>query len=132
MLEKLEQQAANPSLWDDVSHAQQLLKRRATVQNVVNQVQSLTQRFQEARELIKLAKESDDQAFYDECVNSLVELKSEIYKAQVISLLSEDADENNCFLEINSGAGGTEAQDWVAMLARMYSRWAEDRGYKCE
>jgi peptide chain release factor 2 len=81
---------------------------------------------------MRLARESDDQAFYEECLQSLAELKAKIDKAQLLSFFSEDADENNCFLEINSGAGGTEAQDWVAMLARMYSRWAETRGYQCE
>jgi peptide chain release factor 2 len=132
LLQELEEQSADPSLWDDVSRAQLLLKKRAAVQSVVNQVQSLEKRFREACDLIELAKEDDDQTFYDECVRSLAELKAEVDKAQVLSLLSEDADENNCFLEINSGAGGTEAQDWVAMLARMYSRWAEDHEYKCE
>lgn len=83
-------------------------------------------------ELLALAKEEQDQAVYDECVASLKALQKELEKAQIAALLSEETDANNCFLEINSGAGGTEAQDWCAMLARMYMRWADQRGFSVE
>jgi peptide chain release factor 2 len=132
LLKELDAQAESESLWDDAARARDVLKQRASVQGVVDMVARFSQTLEDALELMALAKEEEDQATYDECVAALSALKIEVEKAQLTSLLSGEADENNCFMEINSGAGGTEAQDWVAMLARMYTRWAEKRGFKAE
>ena len=81
-------------------------------------------------ELIDLAEEESDQDFIDLSVLQLNELVKKCDKLQLESLLSGEADANNCYIEIHAGAGGTEAQDWALMLQRMYSRWSEKRGFK--
>ncbi len=81
-------------------------------------------------ELIALGEEEGDQEVVTEAEQALEALKATTEKKQLESLLSGEADENDAFLEVNSGAGGTEAQDWAQMLLRMYIRWSERRGYK--
>lgn len=83
-------------------------------------------------ELIELAEAEGDEALVDEAVASLAELEAQAEKDKVEALLSGEADSNNAFIEINSGAGGTESQDWAEMLLRMYMRWGERRGFKVE
>ena len=82
--------------------------------------------------LAELAESEEDAASLDEAQGLLDALKARARKQQLQSLLSGEADANDCYLEVNAGAGGTEAQDWAEMLLRMYSRWAESRGYKIE
>ena len=82
--------------------------------------------------LAELAESEEDAASLDEAQGLLDALKARARKQQLQSLLSGEADSNDCYLEVNAGAGGTEAQDWAEMLLRMYSRWAESRGYKVE
>jgi len=79
-----------------------------------------------------MAEAEKDDALVLEAENALKQVASELSRLGIESLLSGEADHYDCFLEINSGAGGTESQDWAAMLMRMYSRWAGKRGFKCE
>ena len=88
--------------------------------------------FQDNLELAEMAEAEKDDAVLNEAENALVRVAAELNKLEIDSLLSGEADAYDCFLEINSGAGGTESQDWAAMLLRMYSRWATRRGYKFE
>ncbi len=81
-------------------------------------------------EMIELAGEEGDQALVEEAEAGIRALHAEAAQLRLESLLSGEADGNNCYVEVNAGAGGTEAQDWGEMLARMYMRWAEKRGYK--
>ncbi len=83
-------------------------------------------------ELAEMAEEEDDQETFDEAEQALIALKEQLARLQLESLLSGEADGNDCFLEIHAGAGGTESQDWAEMLLRMYVRWAERRGFKLE
>jgi peptide chain release factor 2 len=131
-LDRLDATALREDLWNDPQEAQRVLKRRSRLKAVIDKIGQYQASFMDYRTLIDLAKEGDDQALYNECVEGLKLLKTEVEKAQLLSLLSGPSDVNNCFLDINSGAGGTEAQDWVAMLARMYSRWASQRGFSVE
>lgn len=128
-LAELDKEAEAESLWEDAEAAQKLLKARSDLQAVVQRVQNFWAQFDDVKAGLELAKSEDDEAFAADCLLSLQKLHKEVEKAQVAALLSSEGDENNAFVEINSGAGGTEAQDWVAMLARMYSRWAEQRGF---
>ena len=81
---------------------------------------------------MSLAEEENDVGLVNEAYGELTHLAEIAIKKQLESLLSGEADANNCFIEIHPGAGGTEAQDWAAMLLRMYSRWAEARGFKLQ
>jgi peptide chain release factor 2 len=129
-LSEIDKQSNNSDLWDDLAFAKDLLKKRASIANVVALVSGYIKKFENVLELLSLAETEKDQDLYDDCANTILQLSIDVEKAKIASFLSEEADENNCFLEINSGAGGTEAQDWVAMLARMYSRWADLHGFE--
>ena len=92
----------------------------------------LSQECNDFKELAELSEAEDDQKGLDEIALQLGTLQSRVRKAELEALLSGEADANDAFLEVHSGSGGTEAQDWAEMLLRMYSRWADARGYKVE
>lgn len=108
------------------------MKERESLQVSVNCIQGLEQSLKDSIELIELAEMEDDATVLSEAETSLEQLKTYAARLQLETLLSGEADSNDCFIEINAGAGGTEAQDWAEMLARMYSRWAEAHNYKLE
>lgn len=108
------------------------MKERESLQVSVNRIQGLEQSLKDSIELIELAEMEDDATVLSEAETSLEQLKTYAARLQLETLLSGEADSNDCFIEINAGAGGTEAQDWAEMLARMYSRWAEAHNYKLE
>lgn len=82
--------------------------------------------------LLEMAESEKDELAIGEAEGALISLQKKTFKSQIDSLLSGEADESECFLEVHAGAGGTEAQDWAEMLMRMYLRWAEDHGYKVD
>lgn len=131
-LENLDQQAELPSLWDDPTTAQKLLKEREALANSIGKIKALEQRLKDNADLIELGESEGDQGIIDEAEQGIFDLQKECGRLQIETLLSGEADANNCFIEVNAGAGGTEAQDWTHMLARMYSRWAESKKYKIE
>ncbi|MBY0281063.1 MAG: peptide chain release factor 2 [Alphaproteobacteria bacterium] len=131
-LNYLNEQAESPSLWDDQAAAQKILKDRDSLQSSVNRIQNLEQSLKDGIELIELAEMEDDAEVLSDAEKSLEQLKIYAARLQLETLLSGEADSNDCFIEINAGAGGTEAQDWAEMLGRMYSRWAEAHNYKLE
>jgi peptide chain release factor 2 len=108
------------------------LKERESLQSSVNRIQSLEQSVQDSVELIELAEMEEDATVLAEAEKSLEQLTTYAARLQLETLLSGEADSNDAFIEINAGAGGTEAQDWAEMLGRMYSRWAEAHNYKLE
>src|SRR6056300_31417 len=99
---------------------------------MIDDVNSITRQLDDAIEMVELAEAEGDEDLVAETLAQLVELEILATRKQLESLLSGEADGNDCFLEINAGAGGTEAQDWAAMLMRMYSRWCERRGFKLQ
>lgn len=109
-----------------------MLKEREVLKSAISRIQTLEARLQEAVEMIELAEAENVQEFLEEGEEALFALEKECARLQLETLLSGEADANNAFIEINAGAGGTEAQDWTAVLARMYSRWAESKKYKLE
>lgn len=108
------------------------MKEREVLNTSINRIRSYEQRLKDAVEMIHLAEMEDMPEFAEEGEKSILELEKECARLQLETLLSGEADTNNAFIEINAGAGGTEAQDWTAILARMYSRWAESKKYKLE
>ena len=131
-LDELNQQAESPTLWDDASAAQKLLKEREALSNAIGKIKALQQRLDDNIGLIELGELEGDESIVQEAAQGIFDLQKECGRLQLETLLSGEADANNCFIEINAGAGGTEAQDWTQMLARMYSRWAESKKYKLE
>jgi peptide chain release factor 2 len=120
------------SFWDDPQKANKIMKKKSHLEDEVKKISAHIRDFTDLCALLEIAKEEDDEQVFDTCCQDLQSLEATLEKLRIELLLSEETDFCNCFLEINSGAGGTEAQDWVAILARMYSRWAEERHFKVE
>ena len=108
------------------------MRERAALAGQIERSDALQQRLDDALTLIELGEAEGDEESVAEAEADLAKLKAEADKAEIESLLSGEADGNDTYLEVNAGAGGTEAQDWAEMLLRMYVRWAEQHGYKVE
>ena len=106
------------------------MKERNLLDQKVQAVRALESRLNDAVGLIEMGEEEGDAEIVQEAELSLEDLKVEAGKLQISSLLSGEADNNDAFLEVHAGSGGTEAQDWAEMLLRMYTRWATQHGYK--
>ena len=108
------------------------MRERNRLATAIDGVRALEREVADAVELIALAEDEGDAAMVTDGVATLRRLAEEAKRREIESLLSGEADGNDCYVEINAGAGGTEAQDWAEMLARMYTRWAEQHGYKVQ
>ncbi len=106
------------------------MRERTRLDSQISNVRQIETDTQDNADLIQMGEEEGDNSIILEAEQSLESLKEIVEKQQLESLLSGEADGNDCYLEVNSGAGGTEAQDWAEMLLRMYLRWAEKRGFK--
>ncbi|MQW88285.1 peptide chain release factor 2 [Sinorhizobium saheli] len=131
-LDWLNNKAEDPSLWNDAAEAQKLMRERQQLDDSINGLRRLERQLNENIELIELGEEEGDSAIVAEAEEALRQLRNEAAKKQVEAMLSGEADQNDTYLEVHSGAGGTESQDWANMLLRMYTRWAERQGYKVE
>ncbi|WP_156176839.1 peptide chain release factor 2 [Kiloniella spongiae] len=131
-LDELNVRAEDPELWNDQQLAQALMKERTHLEQSIAAVRKIESDVEEATLLIEMGEDEGDQGSVDEGENQIFALKELADKKQLESLLSGEADANDCYLQVNAGAGGTEAQDWAEMLLRMYTRWSEQHGYKVE
>ena len=131
-LAELNDLVEDPSLWDDADLAQKIMRERAILEDKINDFSQLEQGLDDNIELIELAELENDNAIIIEAETAISAMQVKAAKQQIESLLSGEADANNCFLSVKAGAGGTESQDWAAMLLRMYSRWGNAHGYKIE
>ncbi|KDE21429.1 peptide chain release factor 2 [Acetobacter aceti 1023] len=107
-----------------------MMRERTLLANQIEGVEALEANVRDTSELIELAEAEGDDDLVAEGMATLRDLAEEAKRRETESLLSGEADSNDCYLEVNAGAGGTEAQDWTEMLLRMYTRWAEAHGYK--
>ncbi len=124
--------AEDPSLWNDAQEAQKLMRERQQLDEGINCVKAIERQLRDNVELIEMGEEEGDDAIVKDAEDALKTLKVEAARKQVEAMLSGEADGNDTYLEVHSGAGGTESQDWANMLLRMYTRWAERSGYKVE
>ncbi|WP_144445739.1 peptide chain release factor 2 [Inquilinus limosus] len=131
-LDELNTLAEDPKLWDSPEKAQALLRERTHLDDAIGAYKALAGDFEDALGLIELAEAEDDAGVLADAEAELGKVAERVAKRQLESLLSGEADGNDCYLEVNAGAGGTEAQDWGQMLLRMYVRWAEQHGFKVE
>jgi peptide chain release factor 2 len=121
-----------PEFWTDSARAQKVLKEKGGVERTVKDWTKLAEMRDEANTLLDLADEAQDQATADEAATLLERIEAAVKSLETRRLLSEEQDPLGAIVEINSGAGGTDAQDWAQMLMRMYLRWAERQGYSIE
>jgi peptide chain release factor 2 len=131
-LDELNARVENPTLWDRPAEAQAVSRERARLAAAVEAVQALERERGDALELAELAEMEGDQGVGDEAAAMLKALKERAGRAELEALLSGEADGNDAYVEINSGAGGTESADWALMLTRMYSRWAAAHGMQVD
>lgn len=126
---ELEQQASDPSLWDDPDHAQQVTSELSTVQARIRRVTGLRGRLTDLPVMYELAEEEGDASVADD---ELAELGEAIDSLEVTTMLSGEYDQREAVINIRSGAGGVDAADWAEMLMRMYTRWAEKNNHKVD
>ena len=117
------------NFWDDAIKAQTIMREKKQLEKTIDQIKYVEIEKQNLFELMQLAEEEKDVYLIEETTLQIDVLLKTCKKLQLESLLSGEADSNNCYIEIHAGAGGTEAQDWALMLQRMYSRWSEKRGF---
>ncbi|HHW49597.1 MAG TPA: peptide chain release factor 2 [Clostridiaceae bacterium] len=128
-IEELEQKAAEPGFWDDIEKSQKVLQRTKSLKTKLEKYQKLCDEWSDLITLCELGLEEQDESVIPEVNEGFKELKKNFEKLRLETLLTGPYDKNNAILTLHAGAGGTEAQDWVEMLLRMYTRWAEQRGY---
>ncbi|AUJ64344.1 peptide chain release factor 2 [Aestuarium zhoushanense] len=131
-LEEFNARVEDPTLWDDPEGAQKLMRERQMLVDQIAGLRAIKQDLSDNLELIELGEMEDDADVVKEAEEALKDLKVRAAEKELEALLDGEADGNDTFLEINSGAGGTESCDWASILARMYVRWAEKKGYKVE
>ncbi|QDO98287.1 peptide chain release factor 2 [Ferrovibrio terrae] len=131
-LEELNARSEDPTLWNKPAEAQALMRERTRLDRAVGTQRRLEAALNDSLELIEMGDAEGDQSVVDEAEAVIMGLSKEVAQARLESLLSGEADMNDCFVEVHAGAGGTESQDWASMLLRMYVRWAEQHGYKVE
>jgi peptide chain release factor 2 len=131
-LELVNQELEDPEVWGDPKRAEGLNKERSQLEKVVAILQNAGQSVTDALELLQMAEEEDDQDTLDSVIADQETLQTDIEKLEFQRMFSGKADSANAFLDIQSGSGGTEAQDWAEMLLRMYLRWAEQNGFEAE
>ncbi len=131
-LEEFNAMSEDPDLWNDPARAQKLMRERQMLASAIDAYKEIATGLQDNIDLIELGEAEGDTEVVAEAEEAISQLKTLAAKREIEALLDGEADGNDTFLEINSGAGGTEACDWASMLARMYVRWAEKRGYKVE
>ncbi len=131
-LEELDAMTENPELWNDPAKAQALMRDRRLLADALGTYRSIAQGLQDNIDLIEMGEAEGDADIVAEAEGELRALAKSAAEKELEALLNGEADSNDTFLEINAGAGGTESCDWASMLARMYVRWAEKKGYAVE
>ncbi|KZM45788.1 peptide chain release factor 2 [Marinomonas sp. SBI22] len=131
-LEEVTRELEDPDVWNDPDYAQKLGKERAALEAVVSVLDTMSSGLVDAKELLDMAVEEDDEDSVEAVTLELEELEAQLAKLEFRRMFSQEMDPTNAFLDIQAGSGGTEAQDWANMLLRMYLRWGEDKGFKVE
>jgi len=131
-LVEVERELEQPGVWNDPDNAQALGKERSALEAVVKTIDDMDVGLEDARELLDLAVEEADEDTLADVQVELDGLQDKLGKLEFRRMFSGEMDENPCFLDIQAGSGGTEAQDWANMMLRMYLRWGEQKGFKVE
>ncbi len=122
----------NPDIWNNPEQAQALGKERGQLETVVNTINELNGGLADAAELLEMAVEESDEEIIDTVIADLKVFEDKVADLEFRRMFSGEMDANNAFLDIQSGSGGTEAQDWASMIERMFLRWGERKGFKTE
>ncbi|MFA0440212.1 peptide chain release factor 2 [Vibrio sp. 10N.286.49.B1] len=131
-LEEVNAELEQPDVWNEPERAQALGKERSSLEAIVETIDILDQGVEDVAGLLELAVEEQDEETFDEIEPELAELEVKLEKLEFRRMFAGDHDASDCYIDLQSGSGGTEAQDWTSMLLRMYLRWAEAKGFKTE
>lgn len=129
-LEKLESQTQKEGFWDDHEAAQKLMKEKKRIESKLEEYNTLESELSDVEVLIEMAEEAEDASMVPEIQHTYDSYKEKAEELRIRTLLSGEYDSNNAVVAIHAGSGGLDAQDWAGMLLRMYTRWAERRGFK--
>ncbi|GJL75098.1 MAG: peptide chain release factor 2 [Nitrosomonas sp.] len=122
----------DPAIWNDAKRAEEVGREKKSLEDVVLTLESMDHQINDARELFGLAKEESDAGTFNSIAADVKELEEVVAKLEFLRMFSDPMDPNNCFVDVQSGSGGTEAQDWAAMLERMYLRYCDRQGLQVE
>ncbi|MFZ3076560.1 MAG: peptide chain release factor 2 [Psychrobacter glacincola] len=131
-LEEVNLELENPELWNDPERATKINKEKSQLDGVIDVVVSLETTLEDAQAMLELAVEEDDESLLADVQAELDNAEKRVADLEFRRMFSGEMDPNNCYLDIQSGSGGTEAQDWAEMLLRMYTRWSEAHGFKVD
>lgn len=131
-IEELQREMEAPNFWDDNERSQKLTKELKDMEDVVKLISELKQQYDDILELIAMCYEENDEAMIPDVQEEFSDFSTRLEELRLSTLLSGEYDKCNAILRLNAGAGGTESCDWASMLYRMYSRWAEKKGYQVE
>jgi peptide chain release factor 2 len=131
-LEEVSRELENSEVWNNPEYAQDLGKEKVTLEHIVNTIKALEQGVEDVEGLLELAIEAQDEDTFNEAQSELDSLVTQLEKLEFRRMFSGPNDINDGYIDIQSGSGGTEAQDWANMLLRMYLRWGEAQGFKTE
>ncbi len=131
-IEELEGAMQETYFWDDMKRAQEVTQEAKGLKDRIELVNSFAQRIEDTETLIDMCREEEDESLLQEILSEINNLEKETERFRIETLLSGKYDKNNAILDLHTGAGGTDAQDWTEMLLRMYTRWAEGKGFKVE
>ena len=131
-LEEVNLELENPELWNDPERATKISKEKSQLDNVIGVITALDDKLEDAKAMIDLAVEADNATLLADVQAELDEAEAKVADLEFKRMFSGEMDGNNCYVDIQSGSGGTEAQDWAEMLLRMYLRWCESHGFKAD
>ncbi|MGE0060527.1 MAG: peptide chain release factor 2 [Xanthobacteraceae bacterium] len=131
-LAELNREAEDPNLWNDTQRAQKVMRERDALEDQLGAIARIEQELDDHIGMIELGEAEKDAGVVAEAEAALKALRVEVGRRELEALLAGEADSNDSYLEVHAGAGGTESQDWAGMLMRMYTRWADQHGYKIE
>lgn len=131
-LEEVSRELEDSAVWNNPEKAQALGKERSALEQVVGTIEKLEQGLEDVAGLVELAVEAEDEDTFNEAQQELAELQAKLELLEFRRMFSGKSDPSDCYLDIQSGSGGTEAQDWASILMRMYLRWGEAKGFKPE
>ncbi|EKO3369409.1 peptide chain release factor 2 [Vibrio fluvialis] len=131
-LEEVNAELEQPDVWNEPERAQALGKERSALEAVVETINQLDQGVDDVEGLLELAIEAEDRETFDEIGPELDELETKLEQLEFRRMFAGDHDSSDCYLDLQAGSGGTEAQDWTSMMLRMYLRWADAKGFKTE
>jgi len=129
---EVQRELEDPEIWKNQDKAQNFGKEKVQLESVIHVLDGLTKGLQEASEMLNFVEEANDQELCDELIIEVTNIEQRIAGLEFKRMFCGEMDANNAYLDIQSGSGGTEAQDWAEMLLRMYLRWGDDHGFKTE